>query len=71
MHQHKTTMGWLHCHQALSEGHVDLAEFLLDKGADLTAQAEDGLICHRLMELTRILLGRGADPTTRLSSDRT
>ena len=42
MHQHKTTMGRLHCHQALSEGHVDLAEFLLDKGADLTAQAEDG-----------------------------
>ena len=58
----------LHC--AVSQGHKDVAEFLLTKGADLNSRdGENGTPLHTAAvvgdrEITELLLAKGADITT-------
>ena len=64
-------------HEASSNGHIDVAKLLLDKGADVNAVSEEGKTAlmfassNGYNEIIKLLLGMGADVNLKDSSGNT
>ena len=63
--------GWTPLHAAVANGHPKMTQFLLDKGANVNARANDGstplhiAMAGNHVKVVSILLVHGADKTTR------